>query len=47
MTPRIYREYKNLADLVVSDFSNSKVPYQQFSEEQQREIVFKDVTLAK
>lgn len=44
MTPRVYREYKNLADLnVAADIV--KVPYQKFSEEeQQREIVFKDIT---
>ncbi len=44
MTPRIYREYKNLAHLNVSAFGNKKVPYKQFSEEEQREIVFKDIT---
>lgn len=44
MTPRVYREYKNLADLEVEGLGNGKVAYQQFSEEQQREIVFKDIT---
>lgn len=44
LTPRIYREYKNLADLDVSAFSHQKVIYQSFSEEEQREIVFKDIT---
>ncbi len=44
MTPRIYREYKNLANLNVSSFGNKKVPYKRFSEEEQREIVFKDIT---
>lgn len=44
LTPRIYREYKNLADLDVSVFSHQKVIYQSFSEEEQREIVFKDIT---
>ena len=44
LTPRIYREYKNLANLNVASFGNSKVPYLQFSEEEQREIVFKDIT---
>ena len=44
LTPRIYREYKNLADLDVSSFSHQKVAYQSFSEEEQREIVFKDIT---
>ncbi len=44
LTPRIYREYKNLADLDTSAMGHQSVPYQQFSEEQQREIVFKDIT---
>ena len=44
MTPRIYREYKNLADLNVGQLGHQKVAYLQFSEEQQREIVFKDIT---
>ena len=44
LTPRIYREYKNLGDLDVSAFSHQKVIYQSFSEEEQREIVFKDIT---
>ncbi len=44
MTPRVYREYKNLADLNVAAPGIVKVPFQKFSEEQQREIVFKDIT---
>ena len=44
MTPRIYREYKNLDLLEPANFGHDKVTYQQFSEEQQREIVFKDIT---
>jgi type III restriction enzyme len=44
MTPRIYREYKNLDLLDPATFGNEKIPLQQFSEEQQREIVFKDIT---
>jgi type III restriction enzyme len=44
MTPRVYREYKNLRDLDPSNLGNKKVPYRQFSEEEQREIVFKDIT---
>jgi type III restriction enzyme len=43
MTPRIYREYKSLADLEVSAFGHQRVKYRQFSEEEQREIVFKDI----
>jgi len=43
MTPRIQREYKNLANLDVSTFGNPKVKVKTFSEEEKREIVFKDV----
>ncbi len=44
LTPRVYREYKNLGELDVSKFGHQTVIYQQFSEEQQREIVFKKMT---
>ncbi|MEP0322395.1 DEAD/DEAH box helicase family protein [Bauldia litoralis] len=44
MTPRIYREYKNIADLDVSTFGHQRVLYLTFSEEEQRKIVFKDIT---
>jgi len=44
MTPRIYREYKNLSDLDVAAFGHAKVAYLQFSKEEQREIIFKDIT---
>jgi type III restriction enzyme len=43
MSPRIQREYKNLADLDVSSFGNNKVKIKTFSEQEKREIVFKDV----
>jgi len=43
MSPRIQREYKNLAELNVSKFGNKKVKVKIFSEEEKREIVFKDV----
>lgn len=43
MSPRIQREYKNLANLDVSLFGNLKVKVKKFSEEEKREIVFKDV----
>ena len=43
MSPRIQREYKNLAELNVSNFGNEKVKVKTFSEEEKREIVFKDV----
>jgi type III restriction enzyme len=44
LTPRIYREYKNLEDLDVGNFGSKKVSYKTFSKEEQREIVFKDIT---
>lgn len=44
LSPRIYREYKRLEELNPSNFNTSKVPYKQFSEEEMREIVFKDIT---
>ncbi len=44
LTPRIYREYKNLNDLDVAVLGHQRVAYLEFSEEEQREIVFKDIT---
>ncbi len=44
LTPRMAREYKRLEDLDVGRFTFNPVSYQIFSEEQQREIVFKDIT---
>ncbi|MBL7083397.1 MAG: DEAD/DEAH box helicase family protein [Candidatus Aminicenantes bacterium] len=44
LTPRVYREYKNLNDLDVAALGHQLVAYLQFSEEEQREIVFKDIT---
>ncbi|TVQ79821.1 MAG: type III restriction endonuclease subunit R [Bradymonadales bacterium] len=44
LTPRIYREYKNLNDLNVAEFGHKPVEYRDFSAEEQREIVFKDIT---
>ena len=44
LTPRIYREYKNLAELDFNKMEHAKINYLQFSPEQQREIVFKDIT---
>lgn len=43
LTPRIQREYKNLADLNVSGFKHIKVKVKKFSEQEQREIVFRHV----
>ncbi len=44
LTPRVYREYKSLGDLDVGKLGHQRLLYLQFSEEQQREIVFKDIT---
>lgn len=44
LSPRIYREYKHLSDLDIRTMTFQPVVYQQFSEEEQREIVFKDIT---
>ena len=44
LTGRVYREYKNLAELDVTRFDFTPVTYREFSEEEQREIVFKDMT---
>ncbi len=43
LTPRIQREYKNLAELKVADFKHTKVKVKQFSEQEQREIIFRHV----
>jgi type III restriction enzyme len=43
LTPRVYREYKSLGDLDVGTVGHQRLLYLQFSEEQQREIVFKDI----
>lgn len=44
LSPRIYREYKRLEELNPSNFNTTKVPYKLFSEEEMREIIFKDIT---
>ena len=43
LTRRVYREYKNLIDLDLSKLGFTPVTYQEFSPEEQREIVFKDL----
>jgi type III restriction enzyme len=44
LSARIYREYKRLGELDVGAQEHQRVPYKEFSEEEQREIVFKDMT---
>ncbi|MFH0765934.1 MAG: type III restriction endonuclease subunit R, partial [Calditrichota bacterium] len=43
LSPRTYREYKNLAELDMTGFGHQKVAYLEFSEKEQREIVFRDM----
>mgnify|MGYP003796952349 CR=1 FL=1 len=44
LTPRVYREYRNLSDLDVSTFNTQKLPIKKFTLAEQREIIFKDIT---
>ena len=44
LSPRMFREYKNLADLDPAGMTFEPVTYRQFSAEEQREIVFRDIT---
>jgi type III restriction enzyme len=44
MTPRIFREYKNLDLLDPAQIEHATQHYLQFSDEEKREIVFKDIT---
>ncbi len=46
LTARIYREYKNLDGLDVTCFGHKKVAYKEFTEEEQKEIIFRDITTA-
>ena len=43
LTPRIQREYKNLSELDVSKFNHKKVKIIEFSDEEKREIIFKNI----
>ncbi len=43
MAPRIYREYKNLEQLDLDNLPKPNLPIKTFSEDEQREIVFKDI----
>lgn len=43
LTPRIYREYKNLSELDVAEFKHKKLPLKEFSDEEKREIIFHDI----
>ncbi|MFH1472466.1 MAG: DEAD/DEAH box helicase family protein [Nanoarchaeota archaeon] len=43
LTPRTYREFKNLSELDVSKFDHKKVKILNFSDEEKREIIFKNL----
>lgn len=43
MSPRIYREFKNLELIDASKFENEKVPLKEFSSDELKEIVFNDI----
>lgn len=45
LSPRIHREYKNLTELDVSKFDHKKVKIMNFSEEEKREIIFKNIVV--
>ena len=44
LSPKVYREYKNLDDLDIENFEHEKIGYKRFSETDRREIVFEYVT---
>ncbi|MBU4017417.1 DEAD/DEAH box helicase family protein [Patescibacteria group bacterium] len=44
LSPRIYREYKNLSELNVAGFSNQKFTVKKYTDEEKREILFKDIS---
>lgn len=47
LTPRIHREYKNLAQLDVSKFSHSKIKVHEFNDREKKDIVFREVVDSK
>ena len=44
LTNRVFREYKNLSEIDPSQIGIAKAEFKEFSVEEQREIVFKDIT---
>lgn len=44
LSPRTYREYKNLDALSPSSFGNKKLAYRHFMDEEKRKIIFRDIT---
>jgi type III restriction enzyme len=43
LSPRIYREYKNLEEIDVTRFTNEKAPIKVYSEDELKEIIFQDI----
>jgi type III restriction enzyme len=43
LSPRIYREFKNLEELDIAKLNYETAPFQTFSEDELKEIVFKDI----
>lgn len=43
MSPRIYREFKNLELIDVSTFTNKKMPFRKFDSDELKEIIFNDI----
>ncbi|MBK9212014.1 MAG: DEAD/DEAH box helicase family protein [Saprospiraceae bacterium] len=43
MSPRIYREFKNLELIDVSKFNNEKVNFKKFNSDELKEIIFNDI----
>jgi len=43
LAPRIYRDYKDLREVIVEGLPRPGFPIKEFSEEEKREIVFKDI----
>lgn len=43
MSPRIYREFKNLEELDIAKLKYEKAPFKTFNENELKEIIFKDI----
>jgi type III restriction enzyme len=44
LSPRIYREYKNISELDLTSFKYKKLQVKEFSDKEKKEIVFRDIT---
>ncbi len=43
LSPRIYREYKNISEINTASFKHKKLRIKEFSEKEKKEIVFRDI----